>query len=350
MRWSGRRARYGDYGIQTEVRFRDCSDSSAQAGRILLHPVDWRKELHRRDLPVPEFVVSPEPTQYTNPKHALFLHVQTPTNLSLSFFTGPEHSNTSGGGIVPLRNWSPAAGASIGWQGSYTSLAASYSHRTTEGGGSGGSGPIQQCGCFGALAIGEDLYRGVGSELFHQQRREFVLGRHRRPYGFRWPVSRTHRWDKIYGLSLGIPGCTRVTSTSSFSPIFQIGTTSGCLFPINFKGPWEGSYVGRFRGEAGAECRPAALPRHRAPANLALFDSVVRSVGSQFGGPVGFCLQSIAPGTLILIEQPTVPSQYVVPNMTENLQVTAAEHHPADSQPDPAHAHHRKPKSLSRGP
>ena len=35
--------------------------------------------------------------------------------------------------------------------------------------------------------------------------------------------------------------------------------------------------------------------------------------------------------TLILVEQPTMPKDYVVPNVNEDLQGAAAEHHPTDS-------------------
>jgi hypothetical protein len=57
--------------------------------------------------------------------------------LSLSLFAGPEYAHTHGGILLPLYSWSPAGGASLGWQGMYTSFVASYSHRTNEGGGLG---------------------------------------------------------------------------------------------------------------------------------------------------------------------------------------------------------------------
>ena len=36
-------------------------------------------------------------------------------------------------------------------------------------------------------------------------------------------------------------------------------------------------------------------------------------------------------GTLILVEQPTMPKDYVTPNVNDDLAGTLAEHHPADS-------------------
>jgi len=40
-------------------------------------------------------------------------------------------------------------------------------------------------------------------------------------------------------------------------------------------------------------------------------------------------------GTLILVDQPQVPEQYVVSNVNDE------QHHPADPQPHPLAAHHR---------
>jgi polysaccharide biosynthesis transport protein len=44
-------------------------------------------------------------------------------------------------------------------------------------------------------------------------------------------------------------------------------------------------------------------------------------------------------GTLILVEQPSMPKDYVTPNITDDLQSTVAEHHPADSKSHPSFAY-----------
>jgi hypothetical protein len=56
-------------------------------------------------------------------------------NLSLSAFGGPQYSDTSGPGTLPIKKWSPAGGGSVSWQGQQTSFAATFSHRITDGGG-----------------------------------------------------------------------------------------------------------------------------------------------------------------------------------------------------------------------
>jgi hypothetical protein len=55
--------------------------------------------------------------------------------LSISLSGGPQYSDTSQFGVPPSKAWSPAAGASLGWQGRLTSFAASYSRRINDSGG-----------------------------------------------------------------------------------------------------------------------------------------------------------------------------------------------------------------------
>jgi hypothetical protein len=65
----------------------------------------------------------------------------TPT-FSVSFFGGPQHADTVQPPLPPLniqlpaaRSWTPAAGASISWQGRLSSVAVSYKHIISGGGG-----------------------------------------------------------------------------------------------------------------------------------------------------------------------------------------------------------------------
>jgi hypothetical protein len=54
---------------------------------------------------------------------------------SLSLFGGPQYADTQESIAPSLRAWSPAAGASLAWQGQETSLAVSYSRTIASGGG-----------------------------------------------------------------------------------------------------------------------------------------------------------------------------------------------------------------------
>lgn len=65
----------------------------------------------------------------------LFYTFYLKPTLSLSAFGGPEHTDTTPPGGGSVHQWSPAVGASLGWQGEHTSMAASVSHSVAAGAG-----------------------------------------------------------------------------------------------------------------------------------------------------------------------------------------------------------------------
>jgi hypothetical protein len=94
------------------------------------------------------FVSNPTVGQTETQTHALlvFYTFYASPRFSISFFGGPQHSDTvqPPQPAVPLqlttiRSWIPAAGASIGWQGRFTNVASSYSHVISDGGGLSGA-------------------------------------------------------------------------------------------------------------------------------------------------------------------------------------------------------------------
>jgi hypothetical protein len=71
-----------------------------------------------------------------------FYTLYASTKLSVSFFGGPQHSDTVQPPLPPLniqlpaaRAWTPAAGGSLSWQGQRNNLAVSYKHIISGGGG-----------------------------------------------------------------------------------------------------------------------------------------------------------------------------------------------------------------------
>ena len=91
------------------------------------------------------------------------------------------------------------------------------------------------------------------------------------------------------------------------------------LLPI-FTDRWEGKHVGRFQTQARRSYRPGTLPGRYSAAALVLSRSVISGWLIGVGGRLDFP-SVYRSGTLILVEQPTVPSQYVVPNIvSDNLQ------------------------------
>jgi hypothetical protein len=65
----------------------------------------------------------------------LFYSIYLKPTVSLSFFGGPEYSDTQESIAPRLQTWSPSAGASLAWQERQTNFAVSYSRMIAPGGG-----------------------------------------------------------------------------------------------------------------------------------------------------------------------------------------------------------------------
>ena len=89
-------------------------------------------------------IANPTFGQSETQTHALLLFytLYATSRFSISFFGGPQHSDTIAPGEPPLmpkattaRQWTPAAGASLNWQGKLSNVAFSYSRVISSGGG-----------------------------------------------------------------------------------------------------------------------------------------------------------------------------------------------------------------------
>jgi hypothetical protein len=119
-------------------------DSSSQAGSVFyslriskMHYVGATYEYQR-------LVAYTTGGQSETQTHALlfFYTLYATPRLSVSFFGGPQHSDTVQPPLPPLqiqlpeaKAWTPAAGASLSWQARLTNVAVSYSHIISGGGG-----------------------------------------------------------------------------------------------------------------------------------------------------------------------------------------------------------------------
>jgi hypothetical protein len=86
-------------------------------------------------------LATPNQIQNETQTHSIlfFYTLYLQRTLSMSFFGGPQRSDTEQSGVLPFRKWSPSTGVSVGWQGARSSLAASYSRTITDGGGLSGA-------------------------------------------------------------------------------------------------------------------------------------------------------------------------------------------------------------------
>jgi hypothetical protein len=120
------------------------SDSSSQGGSVFLSLRASRLHYFGVTYQYQRMVSTPpEGVNETQTHAVLFYYTLYPSStFSISFFGGPQHADTVQPPIQPLdiqlppiRVWTPAAGASLSWQGQLNSVAVSYSHIISGGGG-----------------------------------------------------------------------------------------------------------------------------------------------------------------------------------------------------------------------
>ena len=102
----------------------------------------------------------------------------TPT-LSVSFFGGPQHSDTVQPPLPPLniqlpaaRAWTPAAGTSLSWQGRLNSVAVSYKHIISGGGGLFGAVHLDSA----SASIQQQIARSLSGSVAASYTQNNVLG------------------------------------------------------------------------------------------------------------------------------------------------------------------------------
>ena len=112
-------------------------DSSSRGGSIFYNHRLSRMHYVGATYQYQRFLSFPNGGQSETQAHSVlfFYTLYFRPTLSLSLFCGPQYSDTQPVGLSPSRSWSPASGASFGWQGKLTSFAASYSRAINGGGG-----------------------------------------------------------------------------------------------------------------------------------------------------------------------------------------------------------------------
>jgi hypothetical protein len=113
--------------------------------------------------------------------HALlfFYTLFATTRISVSFFGGPQYSNTVQAQLqaqqaqsTEVRSWDPAAGASLSWQGRLTSFALSYSHMISGGGGLIGAVQMDSA----AASVRQQITRTLSGSFSGQYTQNYGLG------------------------------------------------------------------------------------------------------------------------------------------------------------------------------
>jgi hypothetical protein len=116
-------------------------DSSSRAGSVFYNYRLSKMHYIGATYQYQEFLAYPTVGQSETQAHSVFLFytIYFKPTFSVSFFGGPQYSNTQQFGLPTSGSWSPGGGASMSWQGRLTSLALSCSRAVNSGGGLAGA-------------------------------------------------------------------------------------------------------------------------------------------------------------------------------------------------------------------
>ena len=157
-----------------------------------------------------------------------FYTLYATSRLSISFFGGPQHSNTIEPPQPPLltqgatvQAWTPAAGASLSWQGRLNNIALSYSRVISGGGGLVGAVQINSA----SAAFRQQITRYLSASLAGGYTQNHVLatalaGSQQRTLGVRnglvaattGTTRQSSAW--LHETSSGLQQCCRIGSDS----------------------------------------------------------------------------------------------------------------------------------------
>jgi hypothetical protein len=156
----------------------------------------------------------------------LFYTFYPTSRFSISLFGGPQHSDT----VLPLlpalqlqlspvRVWTPAAGASISWQGRLNSLAVSYSHIISGGGGLVGAVQMNSA----SASIRQQITRSLSGSLAGAYAQNDVLGSALPRANNGHTVSGTASLQQQFGQHLALQlGYTRLHQSYSGVPVLSL--------------------------------------------------------------------------------------------------------------------------------
>lgn len=116
-------------------------DSSSRAGSAFYNRRLSKMHYVGATYQYQNFLAYPTLGQSQTTAHSVFLFytLYLKPTVSISLFGGPQQANTQQFGLPTTTGWSPAGGASMGWQGRLTSFAFSASRAINDGGGLSGA-------------------------------------------------------------------------------------------------------------------------------------------------------------------------------------------------------------------
>lgn len=168
---------------------------------------------------------SPGPSETQTNAAILFYTVYPNPHLSISLFGGPEFADNaepSGTSTAPSttasHEWTPAAGASLAWQGQFNSLAVSYSHVVSGGGGLIGAVHMDN----GAISFRRQLLRTLSGSISGGYTQNKLIGSFTALPGDGHSLFGTASIEKQLGQHINFEvGYTRLHQSYSGIPLFS---------------------------------------------------------------------------------------------------------------------------------
>jgi hypothetical protein len=128
---------FGNLHYPSQAQVPGLGDSSSRAGSAFYNHRLSKMHYIGATYQYQMFLAYPTIGQSETQAHSVFLFytIYFKPTFSVSFFGGPQYSNTQQFGLPMSSSWSPGGGASLGWQGRLTSLALSCSRAINSSGG-----------------------------------------------------------------------------------------------------------------------------------------------------------------------------------------------------------------------
>ena len=191
-------------------------------------------------------------TNHTQTQSVLLMYtLYTIPRFSISFFAGPQYANvgpqysdTVSTPTPASQSWHPEAGGSLSWQGRLSSLAVSYSHMISGGGGLIGAVKMDSANA----SIRQQLSRALSASVSGGYTQNKVLAATPSASSDGHTVSGT---ASASGNSASTWTCSwdthafiKITARSLSWPRLQIQIANSFRFPISSHDRWEGNFYG----------------------------------------------------------------------------------------------------------
>jgi hypothetical protein len=154
----------------------------------------------------------------TKANTGLLFYTLMQSSVSVSIFGGAQHSDSSGGGLLPVRVWTPVIGASLNWQGGHTTVGLTASRQVHAGYGFSGATKYSIANAAIRRQLTAHLTAGVSAQYSISRVLNPIPGSSTGGHGISGTVSFSRPIGEHVGMGLGY---TRLHQSYSHIPILE---------------------------------------------------------------------------------------------------------------------------------